>query len=160
MSETVIVANDSETKIAPAMGKFERYLTLWVALCFIAGIALGQAIPAVFRAIGAATVAEVNLPVAELVWLMIIPMLLKIDLALSGRSGALASMVATQPICPIRQFNSYAAGLIMLATAPCTAMVLVWSNLCHIAPHFTLSSVISTTKIVKAARPALYPLPC
>ena len=66
MSETVIVANNSETKTAPAMGKFERYLTLWVALCFIATIALGQVIPAVFRAIGAATVAEANLPVAQL----------------------------------------------------------------------------------------------
>ena len=85
MSETTTVASNAETKTAPAMGVFERYLTLWVALCIIAGIVLGQAMPAVFRAIGAATVAEVNLPVAVLVWLMIIPMLLKIDLAALGQ---------------------------------------------------------------------------
>ena len=80
MSEATTTAGAATAK-APAMNLFERYLTLWVALCIVAGIGLGQAIPAVFHAIGAATVAEVNLPVAVLIWLMIIPMLLKIDLA-------------------------------------------------------------------------------
>jgi arsenite transporter len=75
----------SETAVAPAMGAFERFLTLWVALCIVAGIALGQIVPGVFHALGEATVAEVNLPVAVLVWLMIVPMLLKIDLGALGQ---------------------------------------------------------------------------
>jgi arsenite transporter len=83
MSETAAVA-DGRGK-APSMGKFERFLTLWVILCIIVGIGLGQAVPGVFHALGAATVAEVNLPVAVLVWLMIVPMLLKIDLAALGQ---------------------------------------------------------------------------
>src|ERR1700735_3907965 len=70
---------------APSMGTFERYLTLWVALCIVVGVAFGQALPGVFHALGAATVAEINLPIAVLVWLMIIPMLLKIDLAALGQ---------------------------------------------------------------------------
>ena len=78
-------ALDQATAKASSMGIFERYLTLWVALCIVVGIALGQAMPGVFHAIGAATVAQVNLPVAMLVWLMIVPMLLKIDLARAGR---------------------------------------------------------------------------
>jgi ACR3 family arsenite transporter len=85
MSEATTVVSNSTIGKAPAMGVFERYLTLWVALCIVAGIVLGQMMPAVFHAIGAATVAEVNLPVAVLVWLMIIPMLLKIDLPLSDK---------------------------------------------------------------------------
>ena len=85
MSETAAVADGRETGEAPSMGKFERFLTLWVALCIVVGIGLGQAVPGVFHALGAATVAEVNLPVAVLVWLMIVPMLLKIDLAALGQ---------------------------------------------------------------------------
>ena len=77
MSETAAVADGRKTGKAPSMGKFERFLTLWVALCIIVGIGLGQAVPGVFHALGAATVAQVNLPVAVLVWLMIVPMLLK-----------------------------------------------------------------------------------
>jgi ACR3 family arsenite transporter len=84
MSEVTNVAGPTIDK-APAMGMFERYLTLWVALCIVGGIVLGQMTPAVFHAIGGATVAEVNLPVAVLIWLMIIPMLLKIDLAALGQ---------------------------------------------------------------------------
>jgi arsenite transporter len=87
MSETAAVA-DSHTVKTPSMGKFERYLSVWVALCIVAGVALGQALPSPFRALGAATVAQVNLPVAALVWLMIIPMLLKIDLAALGEVRA------------------------------------------------------------------------
>ena len=90
MSEATTLTRPPQASQAPAMGVFERYLTLWVALCIVAGIVLGQAMPAVFHAIGAATVAEVNLPVAVLIWLMIIPMLLKIDLAALGQVGALA----------------------------------------------------------------------
>ena len=84
MSETAAVVDGHETGKAPSMGIFERFLTLWVALCIIVGIGLGQAVPGVFHALGAATVAQVNLPVAVLVWLMIVPMLLKIDLAALG----------------------------------------------------------------------------
>ncbi|MGC1864047.1 MAG: ACR3 family arsenite efflux transporter [Methylocystis sp.] len=158
------------------MGVFERFLTLWVALCIIAGIVLGQTMPAVFRAIGAATVAEVNLPVAVLVWLMIIPMLLKIDLAALGQvKDHWRGMVATvginwlvkpfsmallawlfiahlfRPFLPADQIDSYIAGLILLAAAPCTAMVFVWSNLVDGEPHFTLSQVALNDTIMIVA---------
>ena len=87
MSETIAVTDSHEAEKAPSMGKFERFLTLWVALCIIVGIGLGQLMPGMFHALGAATVAQVNLPVAVLVWLMIVPMLLKIDLAALGQVG-------------------------------------------------------------------------
>jgi ACR3 family arsenite transporter len=145
---------------------FERYLTLWVALCIVAGIALGWLMPGLFQVIGAAEVARVNLPVALLVWLMIIPMLVKIDFASLSRvtehwrgigvtlfinwavkpfSMALLGWVFIgwlfEPYLPADQINSYIAGLILLAAAPCTAMVFVWSNLSDGEPHFTLSQV-------------------
>ncbi len=164
---------------APAMGLFERYLTLWVALCIIAGIALGQAVPGVFHAIGTATVAEVNLPVAVLVWLMIVPMLLKIDLAALGQVRSHWRGIATtvginwlvkpfsmallgwlfvahlfRPLLPPDQIEGYIAGLILLAAAPCTAMVFVWSNLVDGEPHFTLSQVaLNDTIMVFAFAP-------
>jgi arsenite transporter len=161
---------------APSMGMFERYLTLWVALCIVAGIVLGQAIPSAFHAIGAATVAEVNLPVAVLVWLMIIPMLLKIDLGALGQvkehwrgiavtvgvnwlvkpfSMALLGWLFVahlfRPFLPADQIDSYIAGLILLAAAPCTAMVFVWSNLVDGEPHFTLSQVALNDSIMIVA---------
>jgi ACR3 family arsenite transporter len=160
----------------PAMTLFERYLTLWVALCIVAGIALGRAMPGVFHAVGAATVAEVNLPVAVLVWLMIIPMLLKIDLGALGQvrehwrgiaatvginwlvkpfSMALLGWIFIawlfRPWLPADQIESYLAGLILLAAAPCTAMVFVWSNLVDGEPHFTLSQVALNDMIMVVA---------
>jgi ACR3 family arsenite transporter len=150
----------------PAMGLFERYLTLWVALCIVAGIGLGHLMPGVFHAIGRAEIARVNLPVAALIWLMIIPMLAKIDFAALSRvrehwrgigvtlfvnwaikpfSMALLGWLFIgwlfRPLLPASQIDSYIAGLILLAAAPCTAMVFVWSNLCDGEPHFTLSQV-------------------
>ncbi|MGE0225536.1 MAG: ACR3 family arsenite efflux transporter [Acetobacteraceae bacterium] len=160
----------------PAMGVFERFLTVWVGLCIIVGIALGQIMPGVFRAIGAATVAEVNLPVAVLVWLMIVPMLLKIDLGALGQvrehwrgiaatvgvnwlvkpfSMALLAWIFIshlfRPWLPEGQIDSYVAGLILLAAAPCTAMVFVWSNLVEGEPHFTLSQVALNDTIMVIA---------
>ena len=154
----------------------ERYLTLRVALCIVAGIGLGQAIPAVFHAIGAATVAEVNLPVAVLIWLMIIPMLLKIDPAalreVSKHWRGVAVTVGVnwlvkpfsmallgwlfiahlfRPFLPADQIDAYIAGLILLAAAPCTAMVFVWSNLVEGEPHFTLSQVALNNSIMIVA---------
>ncbi|MDX2257296.1 MAG: bile acid:sodium symporter, partial [Hyphomicrobiaceae bacterium] len=148
------------------MNVFERYLTLWVGLCIVAGIALGHALPGAFQAIGSAEVAKVNLPVALLIWLMIIPMLLRIDFkALAGvrehwRGIGVTLFInwAVKPfsmallgwlfigwlfrdLLPADQINSYIAGLILLAAAPCTAMVFVWSNLSDGEPHFTLSQV-------------------
>jgi ACR3 family arsenite transporter len=145
---------------------FERYLTLWVALCIVAGIALGWLMPGLFHAIAAAEVASVNLPVAVLIWLMIIPMLVKIDFGALGRvaehwrgigvtlfinwavkpfSMALLGWIFIgwlfRPFLPADQVTSYIAGLILLAAAPCTAMVFVWSNLSDGEPHFTLSQV-------------------
>src|SRR3954452_8089814 len=158
------------------MGIFERYLTLWVALCIVAGIALGQAAPAVFQWIGDATVAQVNLPVAILVWLMIVPMLLKIDPRALGEVGqhwrGIAATVGVnwlikpfsmallgwlfigqlfRPLLPDSQIDGYIAGLILLAAAPCTAMVFVWSNLVDGEPHFTLSQVALNDTIMVVA---------
>lgn len=148
------------------MSSFERYLTLWVALCIVAGITLGHFLPGFFQTVGGLEVASVNLPVAVLIWLMIVPMLLKIDFAALGRVKAHwrgvsvtlfvnwavkpFSMAALawlfigylfRPLLPIEQIDSYIAGLIILAAAPCTAMVFVWSNLSDGEPHFTLSQV-------------------
>ena len=150
----------------PAIGTFERYLSVWVALCIVAGIALGHAMPGVFAAVAAAEFARVNLPVAVLIWLMIVPMLLKIDFGALGQVGAhwrgigvtLLINWAVKPfsmallgwlfiatlfrgLLPADQIDSYIAGLILLAAAPCTAMVFVWSNLCGGEPHYTLSQV-------------------
>ena len=148
------------------MSTFERYLTLWVALCIMVGIALGQFFPGVFHVIGSAEIAKVNLPVAVLIWLMIIPMLVKIDFAALAQVkehwrgigvtlfinwavkpfsmaflGWLFIGWLFRPYLPADQINSYIAGLILLAAAPCTAMVFVWSNLSDGEPHFTLSQV-------------------
>jgi ACR3 family arsenite transporter len=148
------------------MNVFERYLTLWVAACIVVGITLGHFIPGVFVVIGGAEVAKVNLPVAVLIWLMIIPMLIKIDFsalsqvtkhwrgigvtlfvnwAVKPFSMALLAWFFIaylfKPYLPADQINSYVAGLIILAAAPCTAMVFVWSNLSDGEPHFTLSQV-------------------
>ncbi len=150
----------------PALGFFERWLTLWVFLCIVAGIALGQAWPGPVRALGAMEVARVNLPVGLLIWVMIIPMLLKIDFGalhqvkdhVKGIGVTLAinwlvkpfSMaflawlfirVLFAPLLPAGQIDSYIAGLILLAAAPCTAMVFVWSRLTHGDAYFTLSQV-------------------
>ena len=148
------------------MATFERYLTVWVGLCIVAGVALGHLFPGLFQAIGAAEVAKVNLPVAALIWLMIIPMLLRIDFSALGQvaqhwrgigvtlfvnwavkpfSMAILSWLFIgylfRPYLPADQIDSYIAGLIILAAAPCTAMVFVWSNLTKGEPHFTLSQV-------------------
>ncbi len=165
-----------EPAAKPAMGTFERYLTLWVALCIIAGVGLGHILPAPFHVIGAMEIAQVNLPVAVLIWLMIIPMLLKIDFgalhqvkehwkgigvtlfvnwAVKPFSMALLGwiFIATlfRPWLPADQINSYMAGLILLAAAPCTAMVFVWSNLTNGEPHFTLSQVALNDSIMVVA---------
>jgi arsenite transporter len=161
------------------MSSFERYLTVWVALCIVAGVALGHVAPAAFHAIGAAEVAKVNLPVAVLIWLMIVPMLVKIDFAALASVGehwrgigvtlfinwaikpfsmaALAWLFIGylfKPYLPADQINSYIAGLIILAAAPCTAMVFVWSHLTRGEPHFTLTQVaLNDTIMVFAFAP-------
>ncbi len=148
------------------MNFFERYLTLWVFLCIVLGIALGQFFPAPFQLIGGMEIAQVNLPVGLLIWVMIIPMLVKIDFSAlhevrrHGRgigvtlfvnwlvkpfSMALLGWVFIRhwfaPMLPAEQLDSYIAGLILLAAAPCTAMVFVWSRLTNGDPLFTLSQV-------------------
>lgn len=148
------------------MGLFERYLTLWVFLCIVVGIVLGHFLPDIFQVVGHIEIAKVNLPVALLIWLMIIPMLLKIDFhALyhvkehwKGIGVTLFINWAVKPFSmallgwlfirflfadwlPADQHDSYIAGLILLAAAPCTAMVFVWSNLTKGEPHFTLTQV-------------------
>ena len=175
MSESVATAGHASAG-KPAMSVFERFLTFWVALCIIVGIALGQLLPGVFHTLGEATVAQVNIPVAVLVWLMIVPMLLKIDPTALGQVGqhwrGIASTVGVnwlvkpftmavlawifiahlfRPWLPADQIASYTAGLILLAAAPCTAMVFVWSNLVDGEPHFTLSQVALNDTIMVVA---------
>jgi ACR3 family arsenite transporter len=148
------------------IGFFERYLTLWVFACIGFGIVSGHYLPGLFQAIGRMKAAEVNLPVAVLIWIMIVPMLLKIDFAAlhevkhhtRGIAVTLFINWLVKPFSmallgwlfirylfagwlPAGQIDSYIAGLILLAAAPCTAMVFVWSNLCGGEPHFTLSQV-------------------
>ena len=165
MSESTTESAKNSTSQA-SLGTFERYLSLWVALCIIVGIAIGHAAPDAFARIAAIEFAHVNLVVAVLVWLMIVPMLLKIDFAALGSvrqhwrgvgvtlfinwavkpfSMALLGTVFIAGLfarwLPGAEIHSYMAGLILLAAAPCTAMVFVWSNLCEGEPHFTLSQV-------------------
>jgi ACR3 family arsenite transporter len=158
------------------MSLFERWLTLWVFLCIVAGIALGQWLPAPFEALGRLEVASVNLPVGLLIWVMIIPMLLRIDFAAMGQvrqhwrgigvtlavnwlvkpfsMALLAWFFLRQvfaPWLPAEQIDSYVAGLILLAAAPCTAMVFVWSRLTRGDPYFTLSQVALNDAIMIVA---------
>jgi ACR3 family arsenite transporter len=158
------------------MSLFERWLTLWVFLCIVAGIALGQWVPAPFEALGRLEIAKVNLPVGLLIWVMIIPMLLRIDFAAMGQvrqhwrgigvtlainwlvkpfSMALLGWFFLRhvfaPHLPPGQIDSYVAGLILLAAAPCTAMVFVWSRLTQGDPYFTLSQVALNDAIMVVA---------
>jgi len=160
----------------PAIGVFERWLTLWVALCIVGGIALGQLAPAPFQALGRIEIARVNVPVGLLIWVMIIPMLLRIDFAAIGQvrshvrgigvtlfvnwavkpfSMALLGWIfighVFAPYLPADQIDSYIAGLILLAAAPCTAMVFVWSQLSKGDPYFTLSQVALNDTIMIVA---------
>ncbi len=161
------------------MNIFERYLTLWVALCIVAGVLLGQAFPSAFQAVSRLEVARVNLPVGALIWVMIIPMLVKVDFGALGQvrrhvrgigvtlfvnwlvkpfSMALLGWLFIRhlfaPWLPPEQIDSYIAGLILLAAAPCTAMVFVWSRLTGGDPLFTLSQVaLNDTIMVLAFAP-------
>ena len=158
------------------MSVFERYLTVWVFLCILAGIALGQFFPVVFQAIGSMEIAKVNLPVGLLIWVMIIPMLIKVDFGalhevrqhvkgigvtlfvnwlVKPFSMALLGWFFIRylfaPLLPAEQIDSYIAGLILLAAAPCTAMVFVWSRLTGGDPLFTLSQVALNDSIMVIA---------
>ncbi|CAB3658949.1 Arsenical-resistance protein Acr3 [Achromobacter animicus] len=165
----------------PSMSVFERYLTLWVVLCIVLGVTLGQAAPGVFQAIGRMEVAQVNLPVGILIWVMIIPMLLKVDFGAldqvkqhwRGIGVTLFINWAVKPFSmaflgwlfirhvfaawlPADELDSYIAGLILLAAAPCTAMVFVWSRLTGGDPVFTLSQVaLNDTIMVFAFAPVV-----
>ncbi len=158
------------------MSLFERHLTLWVVLCIAMGTLLGHVLPDAFAVLAAAEVAKVNLPVAVLIWLMIIPMLLKVDFGAmrqlqqhwKGIGVTLFINWAVKPFSmallgwlflrhafadwlPPGQIDSYIAGLILLAAAPCTAMVFVWSNLCRGDANFTLSQVALNDAIMVVA---------
>ena len=158
------------------MGAFERYLTVWVFLCIVVGIGLGQLWPGAFQAIGRMEVAQVNLPVGVLIWVMVIPMLMKVDFAALGEvrqhmRGIGVTLVVNwlvkpfsmaflgwlfirqwfAPWLPADQIDSYIAGLILLAAAPCTAMVFVWSRLTGGDPLFTLSQVALNDSIMVLA---------
>ena len=158
------------------LGIFERYLTLWVFLCILSGITLGHFFPQPFQVIGKAEVFKVNIPVATLIWVMIIPMLLKVDFkalhkvrthwkgmavtvfinwAIKPFSMAILGWVFVANLfsayLPAEQIDSYLAGLIILAAAPCTAMVFVWSNLADGDPNFTLSQVALNDAIMIVA---------
>ena len=164
-----------QTPVAP-MSVFERYLTVWVFLCIVAGIAVGQFLPNVFQAIGRMEVAQVNLPVGVLIWVMIIPMLVKVDFSALGEVRKHVKGIGVTlfinwlvkpffmaflgwlfirhwfaPLLPPDQIDSYIAGLILLAAAPCTAMVFVWSRLTGGDPLFTLSQVALNDSIMLVA---------
>ena len=164
---------------AKRMSVFERYLTVWVFLCIVTGVALGQLLPAVFHSIGRMEIAKVNLPVGLLIWVMIIPMLMKVDFGalhevrqhvrgigvtlfvnwlVKPFSMAFLAWLFIRnlfaPWLPADQLDSYIAGLILLAAAPCTAMVFVWSRLSNGDPLFTLSQVaLNDTIMVFAFAP-------
>jgi len=166
-------------RVRASMSVFERYLSAWVFLCIIAGVALGQTLPGVFQVIGRLQVAQVNIPVGLLIWIMIIPMLMKVDFGAlheirgHGRGIAVTLFVnwlvkpfsmallgwifirhLFAPLLPATQLDSYIAGLILLAAAPCTAMVFVWSRLSNGDPLFTLSQVaLNDTIMVFAFAP-------
>ena len=176
-----MAANSSTSTVEPAasMNLFERYLTLWVFLCIVAGITLGQLLPAPVQMLGRMEVARVNLPVGMLIWVMVIPMLLRVDFgalsqvrshwrgigvtlfinwAVKPFSMALLGWIFVRqvfaPYLPPEQLDSYVAGLILLAAAPCTAMVFVWSRLTNGHPLFTLSQVaLNDTIMVFAFAP-------
>ena len=158
------------------MSIFERYLTLWVAICIAVGIAAGHFLPGLFQALAGLEYAKVNLPMAVLIWLMIVPMLVRIDFmslrqvstywrgigitlfinwAIKPFSMALLGWLFIgwlfRPLLPAGQIDSYIAGLIILAAAPCTAMVFIWSNLTKGEPHFTLSQVALNDAIMIVA---------
>ena len=166
----------SESSPQPAMGRFERYLTVWVLLCIVVGISLGYLLPGLTRSIAAMEVARVNLPVGVLIWVMIIPMLVKIDFSAlaqvrSHARGIGVTLFINWAVKPFSmallawiflrhvfaqwldpaQVDSYVAGLILLAAAPCTAMVFVWSQLCKGDPYFTLSQVALNDAIMLVA---------
>ncbi len=163
--DSTIVSQVNVSK-ARGLGGFERYLTLWVFICIVAGIALGHLFPSIFKMIGKAEIYQVNIPVALLIWAMIIPMLLKVNFgalhevrsywkgigvtvfinwAIKPFSMALLGWIFIQnwfsAYLPADQIQSYIAGLIILAAAPCTAMVFVWSHLTQGEPNFTLGQV-------------------
>ena len=173
---TNITSETSAAEAPPALGVFERYLTLWVLLCIAAGIALGHLLPELTASVARMEVARVNLPVGVLIWVMIIPMLVKIDFAALAQvkshargigvtlfinwavkpfSMALLAWVFVRqlfaPWLDAAQIDSYVAGLILLAAAPCTAMVFVWSQLCKGDPYFTLSQVALNDAIMLVA---------
>lgn len=158
------------------MSIFERYLTIWVGLCIIVGVGLGHFVPGTFQALGAFEYANVNIPMAALIWLMIIPMLVRIDFASLAKVGTYWRGIGVtlfinwaikpfsmallgwlfigylfRPLLPEVQIDSYIAGLIILAAAPCTAMVFVWSNLTKGEPLFTLSQVALNDAIMIVA---------
>src|SRR5215469_1886137 len=173
------IAELSRRRAAPALGTFARYLTLWVALCIITGIMLGRLLPGPFQALARMIVAEVNIPVAVLIWLMIVPMLLKVDFGALHRVAEQWRGIAVtvgvnwlvKPFSmallgwlfigylfrrwlPAGEIDSYIAGLILLAAAPCTAMVFVWSSLTGGEPNFTLTQVtLNDTIMVLAFAP-------
>jgi arsenite transporter len=180
-SRASAVRGDRRERIVapPRLGSFERYLSLWVAACIAAGIALGQLSPASFAVIAGMELAHVNLPVGVLIWIMITPMLMKVDFGALHEVGkhargigvtlavnwlvkpfsmALLAWIfvrhAFAPLLPAAQIDGYVAGLILLAAAPCTAMVFVWSRLANGDPAFTLSQVaLNDTIMVFAFAP-------
>jgi arsenite transporter len=156
-----------------AIGFFERYLTVWVLLCIVSGIVFGQLLPDIFQTIARLEFAKVNLPVGLLIWIMIVPMLVKVDFSalhevrqhmrgtlfvnwlIKPFSMAFLGWLFIRnlfaPLLPVDQLDSYIAGLILLAAAPCTAMVFVWSRLTNGDPLFTLSQVALNDSIMVVA---------
>ncbi|PIQ98689.1 MAG: arsenical-resistance protein [Nitrospinae bacterium CG11_big_fil_rev_8_21_14_0_20_45_15] len=165
MNASVDISSKKKDQL-PSLDFFERYLSLWVILCILTGITLGHFLPSPFQSLGQAEIFRVNIPMALLIWVMIVPMLLKVNFktlhqvqshwkgicvtvfinwAIKPFSMAILGWIFVSHLfsdyLPAGQIDAYIAGLILLAAAPCTAMVFVWSNLCKGDPNFTLSQV-------------------
>ena len=155
------------------LGLFERWLTLWVAACIVVGVLAGRWAPDTFQTLAALQIAHINLPVGVLIWAMIVPMLMRVDFRTLGtvrrhwRGFGVTLFVnwAVKPFSmaalgwlfvrhlfarwlPADQLDSYIAGLILLAAAPCTAMVFVWSRLVRGEANFTLTQVALNDSIM------------
>ncbi len=168
--------NGSAKKKLEGIGFFEKYLTLWVALCMVAGVIIGRFLPVIPEFLGRFEYAKVSIPVAILIWLMIYPMMLKVDFASIKNVGknpkglfvtwitnwlikpftmygiaVLFFYVIFKNFIPAQLAKDYLAGAVLLGAAPCTAMVFVWSHLTKGNPAYTVVQVATNDLIILVA---------
>ncbi len=160
-----------EKSKAAGIGFFEKYLTVWVALCMAAGVLIGKFLPGIPAFLGHFEYANVSIPIAVLIWLMIYPMMLKVDFQSKNPKGLFVTWAVNWLIKPFTMFGiawlfffvifkafipeelarSYLAGAVLLGAAPCTAMVFVWSHLTNGNPAYTVVQVATNDLIILIA---------